>query len=370
MSGTDETASADLAPWQDDLNKIYDQMIADEAGAKEEAAPDKADDETTTPDAGAEDANDTPPGDADGGETGDLSSAEEGGEADDGQPIAAPLSWSQDAKEEFAKLPRAIQAKIAERESERENFVRSKGEEAAQIKGRYQALEQAMEPYRQQLALSGADEATVIRQLFAAQQYLQQKPAEAIQWLAKSYGVELGKLAGGDRTKSEDWQDPLETRLRREFEEKLAARDQQTQQTAAAQAYQAALSEVQAFMTEVGEDGKPLRPHVEAVSDDMQAIARSIRAQKPGTSVRDVMAEAYERAVWANPKTRELLQAEQLSAEQQKRVAEEAKRAADAKKAAKVNLPKAGAPGNSQPAGKTWEDTLAQTADKIFEGAA
>jgi hypothetical protein len=54
-------------------------------------------------------------------------------EAEEDLPsIDAPNSWDGDAKEEFKKLPRALQETVQKREAERERFVQAKSQEAAQ----------------------------------------------------------------------------------------------------------------------------------------------------------------------------------------------------------------------------------------------
>jgi hypothetical protein len=48
--------------------------------------------------------------------------------------IAAPVSWTAEEKEEFSKLPRTVQETLTRREAEREKFVQSKAQEAAQVR--------------------------------------------------------------------------------------------------------------------------------------------------------------------------------------------------------------------------------------------
>lgn len=62
-------------------------------------------------------------------------------EVDDLPPIDAPVSWDAEAKEKFAELPRDVQEYVAKREGERERFVQSKSQEAAQA--RQTAISQA-----------------------------------------------------------------------------------------------------------------------------------------------------------------------------------------------------------------------------------
>lgn len=58
--------------------------------------------------------------------------AEDDGEEADEPPIAAPVSWTAEEKEEFKNLPRSMQETLTRRETERERFVQSKSQEAAQ----------------------------------------------------------------------------------------------------------------------------------------------------------------------------------------------------------------------------------------------
>lgn len=53
---------------------------------------------------------------------------------EDQPPIEAPLSWAKDAKDVFAALPREAQEIVARRERDRDVFVRTKANEAAQTR--------------------------------------------------------------------------------------------------------------------------------------------------------------------------------------------------------------------------------------------
>lgn len=66
----------------------------------------------------------------------------EAGDAEEGElePIPAPASWTTEEKEEFAKLPRALQDVVTRREGEREKFLQTKSQEAKQASAK---IEQA-----------------------------------------------------------------------------------------------------------------------------------------------------------------------------------------------------------------------------------
>lgn len=55
-------------------------------------------------------------------------------EAEDLPPIEAPISWTAEEKAKFADLPRDLQVTVTRREADREKFVQSKAQEAAQAR--------------------------------------------------------------------------------------------------------------------------------------------------------------------------------------------------------------------------------------------
>ena len=83
---------------------------------------------------------------------------EEGDPEQDDEPeqpaIERPKSWKADAEEEWSALPRNIQERIAERETERERFVNTKAQEAAQTENRVrQMAEQELAQFSEQQAM-------------------------------------------------------------------------------------------------------------------------------------------------------------------------------------------------------------------------
>lgn len=102
-------------------------------------------------------AHDKPKGDQQAPAEGEQQDEEgEGNQQADEKPIAPPLSWAKDAKDEFAKLPRATQEIIATRERDRETFLQTKSREAAQTRQTVEtearaALKTIMDNHVQQL---------------------------------------------------------------------------------------------------------------------------------------------------------------------------------------------------------------------------
>jgi len=145
------------------------------------------DDEPPAPGAG-----DAPPstGDDAGSETGaedDQPTGDEGTEGEGEQPpaaIAAPQSWNDEERAEFAKLPPALQQTIARRESQREAALTRSSQEAAETRRQYDAERTAAVALRteylsglQKMMLLAAPEAAALNNIDWVQVQAQ-SPAE------------------------------------------------------------------------------------------------------------------------------------------------------------------------------------------------
>lgn len=228
--------------------------------------------------------------------------------------IPPPEGWGDKAKVDWNRLPASVRAEIAQRTSAPDPIRAVAQEFAADI------------------AAVGHPPEALFRSLLVAERELRTNPVEALKWLARSYSVDLTKLAPAQQAASQPYQagaaDPqvepwqakiadLETRLQQTHQLTVA------QQQAALQRQQAeAAEQIQAFAT-----GKP---HFETVKQDMALLIREGRAKD--------LAEAYEMAQWANPVSRAALLQEQQQAAEAKRAADAAARIATARKATGVNV--------------------------------
>jgi hypothetical protein len=257
-------------------------------------------------------------------------------EAQTTEVIEPPRSWSAEEKAEFTKLPPEIQRTLSRREADRDRLLTQKANELAREKRRFDELDRVLEPHRQEMHLAGMSEAQGIARLIAAHESLKRNPAQAIAWLAKEYGADLNSLNKPDTT------DPTVRQLQQQVQQ-LTAQLQGHSQAQTQEREMTVLQEIERFATEA-KDGKPLRPHWEAVAGDMPALIQIVRGQNPHLSTREVMQEAYDRAVWANPEIRESLRKSEAEQAQAKQRAEQAAAAERARKAA-VSV--SGAPGGS-----------------------
>lgn len=259
------------------------------------------------------------------------------------EPLVAPHSWNADSKKIFEELPRAAQEIVLQRETERDRFLTQKGEEAATLKRRYNEVENILDEYVPEGAdLYGQSDAQVLRQALAMRQELLGNPAGFIQWAAGQAGLDLSKVS-----EANGQVDPTTAALVQN-QQALQAQLAQQQQAQAERTQSLLEQEVVNFAKETDGGGNAMRPHFEAVWQDMMPLVQHIRDSNPGKPNQEVLQEAYERAVWANPQTREVEQKRAISATEAKRAKETKKKASKAKRAGKSIT---GAPGgSSQPA--------------------
>jgi hypothetical protein len=239
------------------------------------------------------------------------------------KPLTPPIGWSPASKAEFAKLPEHLKADIVKREKDIAKGLEAK---ALEVK-RYQPLEELLAPRRERWAMAGADEATAIKQLLAASDWLERDPASAIAYLAKQYNVTSAQagsqvnVAPQQNTISRP--SPEIVNLQHEL---LTLKEQLQQQNQTVY-----VEQVEAFAAD------PKNLYFENVREDMGILIREGRAK--------TLQEAYDRAIWANPETRAILIAEQAS-----KGGNGAQEASErARKAKNAGSSVTGAPGNQSP---------------------
>lgn len=241
--------------------------------------------------------------------------------ASEAQPSTAanapPVGWTADAKAEWDSLSPAIKAAVLKREVE----ISSGGRQWSDEKRRY---EEIVAPVRQAASRRGITEAEGIQRLMAAQDRLDRNPAEAIQWLAGAYNVPItvnGQQPNGSQpadgsSRTESAFDPrtlspLLSPIQQQLaaiQARFAADDQrQTDMT---------LQRVQAFAAD------PAHAHFDAVSDELMAMLPILKGQNPHATPEQLLQDAYDRAVYANPGTRAAVEAQRVADADAKRRAD------------------------------------------------
>lgn len=249
----------------------------------------------------------------------------------------APPTWRPEASAEWAKIPETVQQEILKREADMFSGLEQYKTQAQAASG----VMSAIQPFMPILQQHNIQPEVMVKNLLSAQYTLatgspQQKTA-MLQRLAKDYGVEWGADA--------QMLDPQVS----EHDQRLARLEQNWMQDVQSRTMQ----EVQTFASELGQDGKPLRPYFDDVANDIVGLIKSGQAAD--------LSDAYEKAVWLNPGTR-AKEVERLKAATQ-RQAQEAAEAARKAEAANVRT-SAKAVTAGSPVG-SMDDTLMETLKDI-----
>lgn len=231
--------------------------------------------------------------------------------------VEAPRAWTAEAKAKWAALPPDVQQYVSSRENELHQTKSDMGRLAAEYKPTYEVLSQ----HKDYIQAVGKPVPQLLNDMLAASRALDTDPGGTIKALARMYGVDLGQLWDP----SEQPPDPKVTALERE-NARLQSMHQQraASEQAAREAQYNGL--VEQFLTK--------NPDAKALTRDMAPLIQAIQLEKPTLEPTAVLQEAYERAAWANPATREARLKSQQEVAERARV-EAAKKAAEAAKQAK-----------------------------------
>lgn len=256
----------------------------------------------------------------------------------DPQTTRPPASWSAEAKAAFRDVSPVIQAEVLKRERDIDRGLQERAQQMQELQRRYEPLEQQIAPHRDRWAMAGMDEAKAIGTLIAAQSYLERDPVNGIFYLARSYGVDLRQFAqglalaqqpgqpqpqGGQPMQGQPglpqgYSQPQPATLPPEFtslfQDVQSLKQTLTERQQADQ--QARQSDVQSRISTFAAD--PAHLYFDNVRDDMAKLIEAGMA----TDLKD----AYDRACWARPDIRRLIQADQSRSEQERQAREAAQR--------------------------------------------
>jgi hypothetical protein len=187
------------------------------------------------------------------------------------------------------------------------------GQQWSEEKRRYEAV---LTPVAEAARRNNLSTEDGLKALLNAQSYLERDPAGAIRWLAQSHGVNLATLAGQnpDDVSSASPQQPDIAALVRQAVAPIVAPIQQRWQAEEQRQTDMTTQMVVSFADSPGHE------HFNVVSDDIMAMIPPIQARNPTWSPQQVLQEAYDRSVYANPATRQsILTAREQAAEETRR---------------------------------------------------
>lgn len=266
--------------------------------------------------------------------------------------------WSPEMKATFLELPEAVQKAWLDREADMEKGRQEWGTKAED----FNKLNRVIEPMKGRWAMQGLTPDVAIGQLVSAANLLQNNPREGFEHLLKTYaganylhlineiamknGYALARSDNQGQQPTEGQQPAMADPTVRRLEEQLQELKQWKQQyeereTTTVRTNMAA--EVDAVRN------KPENLFFENVKHDVAVMAKQMLDQGDKRPTREIVQDAYDRAVWANPTTRALqLQADQKARDAAARTAA-AKQVETAKKAA-VSV--TGSPDRGAPAAR------------------
>jgi hypothetical protein len=331
----------------DELDLDMEETLAEIRGREDDSEPEKEDiveDEVEETDDSEEDL-----GDSDTDDTSEEDSTEEDdSEAPDEETDSlaptnnhAPASWRAASKDKWAKIDPDIREEILKREEDMNRGVQSLKE-----KSEYGSrLTNAASPYMAMIQSKGATlESFIVGQgntMYGLQYGTPDQKVSILRNMAGMAGIDLANI-----------QPPSEIeRQLSPYMQKIQHLEQQINQQNQAATSQQDMSINQAltaFETEIDEKGGLTHPYFANVQNEMIAHIPLIRQNNPHFSHAEVLQQAYDNSIWANPDTRKQIQIQQdrMAEQERKRKAKEI--AAKAKKANKVNLPKKGQQASSQ----------------------
>ena len=269
------------------------------------------------------------------------------------EAITPPQHWPKDFKESFEKLPVEAQHLLYDRHKELEGDYTKKTQGIAKYRKRQEALDEIMKPYLADFQRAGMDEIGAVRQLFAAHDYLRKDPKQAIQWLAKNYGVDMSEV--GMDTAEDEYADPQVKALQQQVAQLQGFLNQQ-QQTQMQSVQQDTQSMIDKFASAKDADGNLKYPHFEEVRDRMGVLIQGNQAQD--------LESAYEMAIYADPKLRQSLMDNYAATKTQKEVKTEAVK--KAKKAQRSTVRGNPTPAEKAlPTGLSVRDTILKSIQQL-----
>lgn len=267
----------------------------------------------------------------------------------------APKTWRKEVAAAWATLPEPVRAEIHKREQDMYAGI-EQYKEGANFGWQVHNL---FKPYEQVMKQAGIGPQQVLPGLVQAHGTLalgsEEQKLTLLNQLIKDYAIPvpklLAQLTGGALTEVEPFVDPEVKALR----EKLQAVESRlsTQDRAAAEARQTENRKVvEAFAND------PKNVYFSELADDIAALLR-------GGVVQDLQA-AYEKALWANPVTREKEQARRAAEAESERTRKAAEAAAKAKKAIAANVRSTVRSGSlTAPKSTSIDETMEKTLAEI-----
>lgn len=237
---------------------------------------------------------------------------------------APPAGWTAAEKAEWSKLSPAVQAAVSRREAE----IARGGQQWSEEKRRYEAV---LSPVAEAARRNGMNTEQGLQALLNAQSFLERDPLAAIKWLAQSHGVNLATLAGQPDEVSSAQAPDIEAIVRQAVQRSVAPIVAPIQQRWQQEEQRQQEMTTQMVVDFAGSEG---HEHFGSVEQDIMDLIPPLKERNPTWTPQQILQEAYDRAVFANPSTRQTILTAREQAAEDKRRTEAAQRATKARGAA------------------------------------
>jgi hypothetical protein len=279
----------------------------------------------------------------------------------------APSTWRPTARADWTKLPESTRAEIHKREAD---FLA--GQSQLLPDARFgSSMTKAIEPYRMLIESEGVTPEVAFAELLRSVAVLRTGTPEqkygTLANIAQRYGLDLRMFSPQGQQQNgqaqQQFRDPRVDQLIQQFQTRETQQAQEAQQRAALETQQTT-SFVDRWMNEVDAAGTPKRPYVGDVINEMSALIPQLKDADPTLTHTQALEAAYERATWAHPEIRVLLQQQQQTELDAKRRTDSQARVRDARRASSVNVPRRSSiPAPAKPG--SLEETIAATAREL-----
>ncbi len=294
----------------------------------------------------------------------DIESTEQAPSEEKSEPAAPaivhPNSLPADLREKWGTVPPEIAKWIGERETESHKRI----SELGQVAKTAEPIAKFMQPLRELAGRAGISPEQAQQNLLNWSYALDQNPAEALQGLARQYGVTLSQPAG-DQTQSSTEVNPEIAALRHTVSQlqRQIAETSNRVQTREQRETETQHQSIGKLVDDFSKDEKRAS-HWADLEPEILAQIHAIRATEHGLTEDKILERAYDRALKLNEGVQAKIKANEKAEADKKAKAEAAKKATDAKKAASVNV-KSGQ-GASPRANGSWQDTMREVGGRLM----
>lgn len=266
------------------------------------------------------------------------------------EQVGEPKWWTKEEKALYASVSPEVKKVILQKEQQMVEWAARHQSSVAQAANRYKALDETFEPYRNKLMRQGLDDVTAMRRFLGWQDAMEKDPVGTLREFISTFGITPEHLM---QTGPQEQEDPRYSEMQRTVQELRELIE--TERSQKAQYHQdTILSDIEAFKSEVDEQGNPRRPHVDLLEPQIAEMVKRFRAANPKASNYQVLDAAYNRVMeefgqtLIQPQVQQVQQT-QLSAIQQK---------AQAARRASASIPSTSAPMAAARKPKSTRDAI------------